>query len=230
RAVDLYLATAPSRDGSQQIARILDALPTAALLIDRRCRVVRTNLLAEALLAKADGLTIAAGDGLSLKVETRYEANQLSRVLGRAVAVSAGETLNFRQSLRVTRPSGCPAFIVVVTPLPPAVFMIWDATDSGARALVQIIDPLASVEARAEFLKDAAGLTATEARVAGLVGGGRSSPEVAQMLGLSPATVRTHLARCFDKTGVRSQVQLAKLLASVADPSPAPDKDPNGFS
>lgn len=35
------------------------------------------------------------------------------------------------------------------------------------------------------------------------------------MLGVSPSTVKTHLKRIFDKTGVHSQVGLARVLAAL---------------
>ncbi len=58
------------------------------------------------------------------------------------------------------------------------------------------------------------GLTAAEARVAMLITSGLSTPQAADELRLSAATVRTHLARCFDKVGVRSQTALARIVAA----------------
>ena len=43
-------------------------------------------------------------------------------------------------------------------------------------------------------------------------------PEVADALGIAETTVKTHLARLFEKTGARRQVDLAKLLAGFATP------------
>ena len=42
--------------------------------------------------------------------------------------------------------------------------------------------------------------------------------EVAAALKLSPATVRTHLRHVFEKTGVRRQADLVKLMASYPAP------------
>ena len=38
--------------------------------------------------------------------------------------------------------------------------------------------------------------------------------DVAQTLGISPATVKNHLDAIFDKMGVRSAVELAQLLTA----------------
>lgn len=43
-------------------------------------------------------------------------------------------------------------------------------------------------------------------------------PEVARIYGLSSTTVRTHLQNIFDKTGVRRQADLARLVAGLAPP------------
>ena len=44
------------------------------------------------------------------------------------------------------------------------------------------------------------------------------APEVAEALGIAPATVRSHLARLFEKTGVSRQADLVKLLAQFSQP------------
>ena len=89
-----------------------------------------------------------------------------------------------------------------------------------ARVLVLIVDPSAQSRATAAAIQTTFGLTPAEARVAVLIGSGRSGPETAAMLGISPSTVKTHLKRCFEKTGVHSQVGLARILGALPiDPS-----------
>src|SRR5262249_14641533 len=57
------------------------------------------------------------------------------------------------------------------------------------------------------------GLTATEERVATLVGTGLTNREIADALFLSPKTVETHLTRIYRKLGVRSRAALAARQA-----------------
>jgi DNA-binding CsgD family transcriptional regulator len=119
----------------------------------------------------------------------------------------------------LSRPSGAAPLLVLPVPLPPPAFALWEMLEQ-ARLLVLIIDPSAPSRATAATIQSSFGLTAAEARVAVLVGGGRSGPETAAMLGISPSTVKTHLKRCFEKTGVRSQVGLARILGAFPiDPS-----------
>jgi len=102
----------------------------------------------------------------------------------------------------------------VPVPLPPPAFSLWELSDT-ARLLVLIIDPNARNLAAAAALQAGFGLTTAEARVATLIGSGLSGPQAAQVLGVSPATVKTHLGRCFEKLGVRSQVELARMLSAL---------------
>ena len=52
-------------------------------------------------------------------------------------------------------------------------------------------------------------LTATEAKVARLIGYGRSNPEIAAELSLSRNTVRAHVSRIMAKLGARSRMEIA---------------------
>jgi DNA-binding CsgD family transcriptional regulator len=85
--------------------------------------------------------------------------------------------------------------------------------------LVLIIDPSSQTVAATSILRDTFDLTAAEARVALLVAQGLSGPRAAMALGVSLDTVKTHLARCFDKMGVHSQVMIARIVSAL----------PNGF-
>jgi len=135
---------------------------------------------------------------------------------------SAGASIALAEPVRITRPSGAAPLVVIPIPLPPPAFALWELSDT-ARVLVLIVDPSAQSGSAASILRKAFGLTATEARVAALVGSGLGGPQTAQVLGIAPATVKTHLARCFEKIGIRSQVQLAQIIASLPV-----DSQPNG--
>lgn len=215
RAFDLSLELGRKFEAARGLTALLDALPGAALLIDRHGRVTQANEKAEVLLSRRAGLSVDHFGHLAA-IDSR-ENRDLAQVLKTAVSVTTGDGSDaMRLALRVTRPPPAASLVVVATPLPPPAFAAWEALDPGARALVRIVDPEDSLERPARLLRAAAGLTATEARVAALVAEGRATPEVAAILKLSPTTVRTHLARCFDKTGSRSQVALARLLSLLA--------------
>jgi DNA-binding NarL/FixJ family response regulator len=54
---------------------------------------------------------------------------------------------------------------------------------------------------------DAAGLTARELEVLGLIARGLSNDQIAEKLVLSQATVKTHVGRIFAKIGARDRAQ-----------------------
>jgi DNA-binding NarL/FixJ family response regulator len=61
-------------------------------------------------------------------------------------------------------------------------------------------------------------LTPRELDIVRLVGKGLGNKEIAQELGVSVTTVRTHLSRVYDKLGPGSRVELALYAAQTAGP------------
>jgi DNA-binding CsgD family transcriptional regulator len=62
------------------------------------------------------------------------------------------------------------------------------------------------------------GLTARECELLGLLASGQSNKELARTLGISPNTVKTHLARLYEKLEVQKRVQAiekARWLALI---------------
>jgi DNA-binding CsgD family transcriptional regulator len=208
------LRLGPLTDGSRQLARVLQLMPSAALLLDNKQHIVHANPAAEQLLRAGDGLTCLSNGGLQLSALLPDERLALSRNLAQALRVAEGSGDLLGEPLRLTRLSGAAPLLVVPVPLPPPAFSLWELSQT-ARLLVLIIDPGARNLAAATILQATFGLTAAEARVATLIGSGLGGPQAAQLLGVSPATVKTHLARCFEKLGVRSQVELARMLSAL---------------
>jgi DNA-binding CsgD family transcriptional regulator len=62
-------------------------------------------------------------------------------------------------------------------------------------------------------LPDKRRLTRREEEVVELVGRGLTNAEIAQSLGLSPWTIKRHVARVLGKTGARRRVDLAVRYA-----------------
>jgi len=138
----------------------------------------------------------------------------LARALALALAVASGIDTELGEPLRLTRPSGAAPLLVLPVPLPPPAFALWEMLEQ-ARLLVLIIDPGTQSRAVAAAIQTTFGLTVAEARIAVLIGSGLSGPETAARLGISPSTVKSHLKRCFEKTGVHSQVGLARILGAL---------------
>ena len=198
---------------------MLQLMPNPALLLDGKGRITLANPAAEALLRSGDGLALDRDGGLQLAAALPRETTALSRALAQALDVASGTGSELGGPLRLTRPSGAAPLLVLPVPLPPPAFALWEMREQ-ARVLVLIVDPSAPSRAAASAIQTTFDLTAAEARVAVLIGSGLSGPATAAVLGISPSTVKTHLKRCFEKTGVHSQVGLARILGALPiDPS-----------
>jgi DNA-binding CsgD family transcriptional regulator len=64
-------------------------------------------------------------------------------------------------------------------------------------------------------------LTATEARIAGLLASDYADSDIRAELEMSPHELESHLTRVFRKLGVRSRTELTFLLGTGAPSSPA---------
>ncbi len=198
-------------------------MPNPALLLDGKGRVTHANPAAEVLLQAGDGLSFSVDGSLQLSAALPAETSALSKALAQALAVATGAGDELGEPLRLSRPSGAAPLLILPVPLPPAAFVMWELLEPS-RVLVLIIDPGAPARAASAAIQNAFGLTVAESRVAVLVASGLSGPQTATTLGLSPETVKTHLKRCFEKTGVHSQVGLARLLGALPIGSIRPDR------
>jgi DNA-binding CsgD family transcriptional regulator/PAS domain-containing protein len=220
RALDATMEMGRIAGGPRKLAAVLNVMPNAAVLLDRKGRIVHANFAAESLLDAKDGLSFDRNGRLQLAAVLPTESAALTRALALALDVAAGASVDLSEPVRITRPSGAGPLLVIPVPLPPPAFALWELSDT-ARVLVLIIDSGARNLTAASALQATFGLTGAEARVATLVGSGLSGPQAAQALGVSPATVKTHLARCFEKMGLRSQLELARLISALPLDLPA---------
>ncbi len=214
RALDATMAMGRVAGGAQNLAAILNVMPGPALLLDRAGRVAHANGAAELLLHERDGLAFDRGGRVQLTAVLSGERAALRRALILALEVAAATGTASSEPVRISRSSGAGPLLVVPVPLPPPQFELWELLDT-ARVLVLIVDPLSHPGNAGAILRKTFGLTSAEARVALLVGKGLSGPQAAIALGISADTVKTHLARCFDKIGVHSQVTLARLVNAL---------------
>jgi DNA-binding CsgD family transcriptional regulator/PAS domain-containing protein len=198
---------------AQAFAETVDGLAAGVFLVDPRGRLVHANAAGAALLEEADAVRLAGG------VVTAVGARADEALREAMAAASGGEDADLAR-----RAGGVPMFgasgqsyIAHVLPLA-----------AGARRPVG----LSSVAAAAVFLRRATldlgpavaavarqyGLTPTEARVLQTVTDHGGVTAIAEQLGMSEATVKTHLQRLFKKTGASRQVDLVKLAFSFTDP------------
>lgn len=190
------------------LADTLDGLAAAMFLVDSESRIMHANAAGHVMLA--DGSVICAVGG-KLTVADRTLCGSLVDAGCEDVAVGEkGACLPVRglngddyvaHVLSLTagnRRQAGTAYSAVA-----AVFV--------RKAAIELPHPM---EALAQRYR----LTAAEMRVLFAIVEIGGIPEVAHMLGISAATVKTHLQRVFDKTGAARQVELVKLVAGYMSP------------
>lgn len=211
RGLDISLRMAPYADGLAQLDAVLHAMPGGALLLDGAGRLLLANPPGEAALRAADGLATSSDGGMRLAASLPSERRLLSSRIREALACTADWETALSGPFLLSRPSGRVPLLVTVIPLPPPAFPIWQM-GANPRVLVLVTDPDAVRQVDAAALGAVLGFTPAEARVAGLITAGAGVPQAASALGVSPTTVKTQLSNCFEKTGLRSQIALARLI------------------
>lgn len=209
RAMDLRrrLADTPLAAG----ARALDALPTAAIVVNAQLRVRHANAAAEALGATGGLLFQAAGGALRLALEHHDDTERLARRVAEVTRLgTAGGSLAARRSAG-------PLLPVTVMPLPSRLAG-HAARVAEAQALVLVRDTQRIVMPSAEMLCDIYGLSPAEAAVALLAAEGSTAEEIARLRGVSPNTVRTQLKSAMAQMDCPSLRHVTRLLAVLGTP------------
>lgn len=197
----------------------VDTLDTGLILVDAEGKILFANQVAEELLALNEVLCLKEG-------RLHLSAPEPDAALHFTLGTCAAATIAFfrtKQMIEVAREDRTPLQLSV-TPFPndslntslPAV------GDSCPAAIILIADPEKERAAWKMQLRKEFGLTSAEAELALEIMKGDGREAAARRLGISVATVRTHLLHIFDKTGVHRQAELVRLLlegarGSVAD-------------
>lgn len=92
-------------------------------------------------------------------------------------------------------------------------------------AVAFVNDPDANPKPPHDVLRDIYGLTPAEAQIAGLLMGGTKVGEIVERLGVSTATVRTHVRRILEKTRARGQSDLVRIPLATAAGRPGTMKE-----
>lgn len=212
-----------SRDFSERDRRLLNLVRSPMIQAYRT--VERYAALVERLAAVERGLE-RNGAGVAMlepsgdRLEVAYASGEAARTLGLdGSGPVRPERLPtaLRDWLRDLDPRAGGAGLV-----PPLVLTGPDGTQSAIRFLparqpdsadVLLVEPAAELVS-ASTLR-AAGLTAREAEVLGLVALGDTNPQIAAKLTLSPRTVQKHLEHIYAKLGARSRTQALLTAWSI---------------
>jgi len=199
---------------SEMLEKTLDGLSAGVFLTARDGHVVYMNAAAERL--------VRAGQSIRLDHKRLSAVNPTARVaLSQAIDVeTCGAADRSWKSPSVAIPSGHGTGGGYVATLLP----IENGERSGilapfaASVAVFVQDPVQVPLMPGEAFARLYGLTGGELRVLLALSQGLGGMESAEMLGISEATVRTHLQRIFSKTGTTRQADLVSLLHRSSPP------------
>ena len=206
-AVELQLRVRASEHRGEGFARLLEQLDAGVILADAAARPVFANARARRVSGEADGLLLR-DDGLA-------GATPAATQRLRDAIAACGRAEAKRERIWLERPSQRPPLLLSLLPL-----SCLGATVPGApapRVAIFITEPDAPAAVNRLALADVYRLTQRESDVAILLADGLTIDAIAAHLGVGRGTVRSHLARLFDKTGAHSQTALVALVRGFAE-------------
>ena len=192
------------------IADILDGLSAGVILVDSCGQIVRTNAAAHAMLDNSDFLRTVNGR-LSA---SDARADQTLREVFAAADSGDTEVGTKGIALPLTAQDGA-HYVAHVLPLTSGARRSAGAAYT-ATAAVFIRKAALEMPATPEAIAKAYKLTASELRVLLAIVDVGGVPEVAVALGVAESTIKTHVARLFEKTGTGRQADLVKLVAGFS--------------
>jgi DNA-binding CsgD family transcriptional regulator len=208
RAVVIGRLLETSTAAAASFAEALDAAAAGVVLVDAARRVVHTNRTAAAMLAAGDPVRVTGGQ-LELSIEL------IAGAFGRAIA-AAGEVGSGGKGTGVParRLNGDPLTVQVM----PLERRSGAGTPASAVAAVFIADATGGPPTPPDILAVMFDLTPAESRVFTLAVEGGELAAIGEQLSITPATVKTHLARIYQKTGRNSRAGLVQLAHEIAPP------------
>lgn len=186
----------------------MDQAPTGLVIFDRQGRPDFINPRAAAILAAGDGLAMINGE---LRAASPLAQAQLDQALTAMHQLAPGQLAPAPQTVLVARRAGRQPYRVSFSRLSP----VGHGSDfpRGSSVVAVIHDRrCADGQTVPALFRATYDLTRAEVRLCEALLASQSLAEAANALRVSRNTAKTHLARVFDKTGVRSQMALLRLL------------------
>jgi DNA-binding CsgD family transcriptional regulator/PAS domain-containing protein len=189
------------------VTHALDQFDCGALVIDREFRIMFANQAAERLFG--DGLAASQG-----KLQSMHREGQ--DALRQFLTCVFEKNLQSAESgpVALPRPNGGRPLLMQAIPIPARPD---DPTlPYGPAALVIVVDPDCNGDYSTTQALRLLGLTPSEARLAELIGAGRSRAAAADALGISEATVSDTIKQVYSKLDISRQSELVRLVERLA--------------
>ena len=204
RALEIRDRLAVAQMRSDTLVRSLDCLSFGVLILDATGRIIECNAMAEELMRADSGVHRHSDGRLFLR-------EPAGAVLHRWLLSGTPPSGNLDGLLKLPRKNVQQPLSILVTPLPHKT-TCWIAGDP--RWMLLLFDPERRLSISAELISRDLGISLREAQVAALLVAGYDPTRIAHRLGISANTARTHVKAIFSKTGIHSQTELIRRIAS----------------
>ena len=201
------LVRAGARDTT--VTALLDNSRIGVLHLDRRGRILAANDRARSILRQGDGLSDR--DGV-LRAREPADQLRLQRLVAEALPTSGTAAVGGSMLLR--RSFLLPPLVLHVKPVGAP------QPDYGARhvaALVLLVEPGCRHRIDPGLVARVLGLTPAESQVAVWLAEGRSVREMAAARGVTERAIYWHLNQIYQKRSISRQVDLVRLVLSIAE-------------
>ena len=222
------------RDKQLQMASslgMLERLRDGVLLLDGHRNVQFVNPIAKRILKQGNGFVIedrggkretaaGASPGAFGELHLRGPLRAFETALQRAISDSLGPWSlrdrldHFSRALVLSNEEGRPQYVIHVAPLGGG--SLQTAIGECARSIVFVYDLAQAASVPTDALCELFGLTQAEARAALQILAGGSTADMAARLNVSVNTLKTQLQAAYAKTRTNRQVDMLKLLLSLA--------------
>lgn len=200
-------------DGQRAAAlEVIDGLRLGVVLLDAKGLVVFANRAAQDMARAGDAISIARGELLGRTAESTVALRKLAResiATGCGCGEVAGGTIQIERA--------APRSPLTVEAAPLRAHGLIPLVDRPC-AVIFMRDPDGEISATGVQVQRRYRLTPAELEVALEIAKGQGTQHVADELGVTVFTVRTHLSRVLAKTGLRRQAELVRLLLSPPEP------------
>lgn len=211
RAVKISRLFEAQSVAARRFETVIQELTTPVVLVDGELNILHANRSAEELFA--EGTILASHNGRLL-----VDGAGARKAIRDIVAQIGEDETGMRRGAIGLPAVGKAVAVHSLHVLPLRNGSVRQELRHGAVAAVFVSSPQVAPGRLGEVMAVLFGFTAAETRVFEHLAAGQTTRQVASSLGIAPSTVRTHLLRIFDKTGVHRQSGLVQLAAALAPP------------
>lgn len=187
---------------------MLNHLPYAMLLVDEARGIWHRNAAGDQLLR--EGQTIREQGGFVVCGDSRSNDDLTAAIHG---ITEADFTSGSRRRAVTLRSTHGPSLLAFVSGVRPDQAM--GVFGKSPRVLITLYDPSQATSIDPFIIAECFNLTPAEARVAVEIASGTSAKQIAQHSGAALPTIRTHIQRVMEKTGVNRQTDLLRTLLAL---------------